>query len=88
MEGISSEAAKLIRVLGLDDAEYREFRMLLIGIIQLAVEHDSAHFTNLMKYPDNLPNLASLRPPQNSRPDGIVKSFRARRDRGELPDIY
>jgi hypothetical protein len=42
-----------------------------------------------MGYPADLPDLSSLRPPAgNSRPEGIDQSHAARRERGELLDIY
>jgi hypothetical protein len=72
----------------LDSPDYCEFRMLLIGIVRLAAAHDLSSFRMLMKYPDNLPDLASLRPPHNTRPQGVRDSFRARRDRGRLPETY
>jgi hypothetical protein len=40
----------------------------------------------LLGYPDNLPDLSRLRPPRNTRPEGVAKSFFARRKRGELPE--
>jgi|RhiMetdeSRZDD1v2_1073273.scaffolds.fasta_scaffold227619_2 HNH endonuclease len=86
--GTTPEAMRLIRKLGLDSPDYCEFRMLIIRIVQLAVAYDPSSFRMLMKYPDNLPNLASLRPPQNTRPEGVHNSFRARRDRGQLPETY
>ncbi len=40
-------------------------------------------------YPDDLPDLASLRPPGgNTLPAGIDTSHHARRSRGELPAVY
>jgi hypothetical protein len=41
-----------------------------------------------MGYPSDLPNLGASRAPQNTRPEGINVSFFARRQRGELPDVY
>ena len=46
-------------------------------------------YRELMGYPDDLPNLGRLRPPQgNVRPDGIANSCHERRKRGELPETY
>jgi len=88
IHGITPAARRVIGKLGLDSPDYREFRMLFIGIVQLAAEYDPSRFRMLMKYPDNLPDLASLQAPQNTRPQGVHESFRARRDRGELPETY
>ena len=42
----------------------------------------------LMGYPLDLPNLANCRVPENTRPEGIDDSYFARRERGELPQVY
>jgi hypothetical protein len=86
--GTQTESRRLILKLGLDDPEFREFRRLWIDIVALAKAHDPDLFRRLMKYPDDLPNLAKLRPPANSLPKGIQQSCYARRARRELPEIY
>jgi hypothetical protein len=87
IQGTDMESRKLIRKLGLDDPEFREFRKLWIDIVALA-QADPAAFHRIMKYPDNLPDLSKRRPRSNSRPDGIQQSCHARRLRGELPETY
>jgi hypothetical protein len=82
-------ARKLIELLGLNRPRLREFRALWIRIVRLAALHDSALFRRIMGYPEDLPDLSTLRPPAgNTRPDGIAQSHLARRQRGELPDTY
>lgn len=89
IEGTSPHARRLIGKLGLDGADYREFRTLWIGVVKLAATHDPDLFRRLMKYPDDLPNLESLDPPSgNSRVAGLQQSAWARRARGELPETY
>ena len=88
IEATTPDAKRLIRVLGLDDSEYCEFRQLWIGIATMARESEPALLQRLMRYPNNLPDLSKLRPPANLRPQGIQESYQARRNRGELPDIY
>jgi hypothetical protein len=88
IEGRTTESRRLIRKLGLDDAEYREFRRMWIDVVALARGRDPDLFQRLMKYPDNLPNLATLRPVGNSRPQGVRQSCYARRQRGQLPETY
>lgn len=49
----------------------------------------SALLREILRFPSDLPNLRSLKPPQgNSRPDGIAESYYERQQRGELPDTY
>jgi len=39
-------------------------------------------------FPDNLPDLRKMRPPQNRRPDGVKSCYYVLRARGNLPDVY
>lgn len=88
ISGTTPEAKRVIKVLGLDDTEYREFRKLIIGIVAMSRLHNPEIFQQLMQYPDELPNLAALRPSDNLRPEGVQESFHAQRERRELPDVY
>lgn len=86
--GATPDARRVIGKLGLDAPDYREFRMLLISIVHLAATCDPHLFRLLMQYPNDLPDLRALRPPRNTRPQGVHESFRAQRDRGQLPETY
>jgi hypothetical protein len=84
----NTEAARLIDLLGLDCRDYTEFRKLWIDIVTLARQKPEL-YQRLMGYPNDLPNLRRLKPPQgNTRPAGVEQSAFARRERGELPPIY
>ena len=87
--GRSRDARWVIRVLGLDDAEFTSYRARWNRIAALAREHDPALYQLLMGFPDDLPNLAAARPPGgNTRPEGIEASCFRRRERGEVPATY
>jgi hypothetical protein len=89
ISGNAPEARRLISLLGLNGAEYTEFRSIWLSIIALTKQHDTELYNKLMGYPDNLPNLATLRPPGgNSRPDGIERSCLAQQKQGKLPVTY
>jgi HNH endonuclease len=88
VEALNEEGEILIDILRLDNEDYRRFRYLIIQTIQSLKRGDENAFVLWMSYPDNLPDLSSLRPPSNSRPDGIKDSFFALRTRGELDEIY
>ena len=89
LEPLTSEARLLVRRLGLNNRRYCDFRKLWIGIVTLAQQAEPELFRRLMAYPDDLPDLATLRPPGgNTRPEGITESHFERRKRGDLPDIY
>jgi hypothetical protein len=83
------QGQKLIELLELNRPRLCEFRELWIRMVQLAATHDPALFRQLLRYPEDLPDLSPLRPPGgNTRPNGIAESYRARRQRGDLPDTY
>ena len=42
----------------------------------------------LLGFPDDLPDLAALRPPGNTRPAGIAQSYCTLRLQGALPATY
>lgn len=85
----TQEVARLIELLGLDCDQLAEFRMLWMGIVALAKQHEPALYQKLMGYPADLPDLAALRPPGgNMRPGGIEQSCYARRQSGTLPETY
>jgi hypothetical protein len=82
-------ARRLIRVLGLDDPEYTEFRLLWMGIVSLAEQCDPELYRKLMGFPADLPNLARLKPPGgNTRPEGVQASYLSRKKGGTLPETY
>jgi hypothetical protein len=88
IEGRSHAAWLLIRGLALDSAENVAFRRMWIDVVALARQYDPELLRRLMRYPDDLPDLARLRPPGgNSRPEGIAQSHFARRARGELAEV-
>jgi 5-methylcytosine-specific restriction endonuclease McrA len=52
-------------------------------------EEARALLRGLQGFPDNLPRLATLRPPNgNTRPEASSDSYDAKRQRGELPVTY
>jgi hypothetical protein len=89
IEGKTREAARIIRVLGLDGPRETEARLLWIGIMGLAKRSDPSLYRRLMGYPKDVPNLSSLRPPGgNTRARGIAASSFALRKDGKLSDTY
>jgi hypothetical protein len=86
IEGRTRPARRLIRVLGLDD---REFRLLWLEIVALAAREDPDLYRKLMGLPNDLPNLARLRPPGgNSRPEGMEQSYYVQKEKAILPETY
>jgi hypothetical protein len=85
---LNNQGRLLIKILRLDNYENTEFRRLILDILKLAESEKSPLYTCLLRFPDDLPDLARKKPPRNIRPQGIAESFLARRKRNELPEIY
>tara|TARA_R100000789_G_C3018623_1_gene152996 strand:- start:332 stop:793 length:462 start_codon:yes stop_codon:yes gene_type:complete len=79
---------RLIQKIDLNSPILQRWRVMWMRIVDLAKERDSTLFRQLMEFPDELPNLGRLRPPSNSRQEGIEVSWYAKRQRGQLPEIY
>ncbi len=89
IEGLTNRAKKLIQILCLNSDDFKQWRLIWIRNIELAMEYDAWQYVRLMGFPDDLPDLHLLRPPGgNSRPDGIYESYYAKREHGELPETY
>ncbi|CAN5341934.1 hypothetical protein BH10PLA2_BH10PLA2_27040 [soil metagenome] len=89
IEAHTNDAKRLVKKLALAEMPATEFRQLWIGIVNLAKQFDPDLYERLMKYPDDLPELPKLKPPQgNVRDDGISGCFFEKRRSGELPATY
>jgi hypothetical protein len=89
LHAATPEAARLIKLLGLNGKLAVEFRLLWIGIVAMAAKGDPDLYRKLMGYPDDLPDLLTLRPPSgNSRPNGVRESFYVQKQKGTLPGTY
>jgi hypothetical protein len=91
--GLSSEGKDLIDILGLDLVDPTRTRLYYIRLASLYrrspddPEIRSLYFS-MFGFPDELPDLGTLRPPENSKPDGVENSCRRQRERGTLPQAY
>lgn len=63
-------------------------RIVALAQTEQAQIDDPELYQELVGFPDNLPDLRKMKPPKNSRPEGIEESWFARRERGELPLTY
>jgi hypothetical protein len=88
LEALNDEGRLIAEILRLDSDDRRRLRRMIIATVRSLSRHDPDSFKMWMRYPDTLPDLEKLRPPTNSRPEGIDKSAFARRRRGELPEVY
>jgi hypothetical protein len=89
IETSTAEAERLVDLLGLNHESVVTYRRWWIEVIELARKHKLELYRRLMGFPDDLPDLSNLRPPEgNLRPEGVHESYFARRARGELPETY
>ena len=91
LHATTPEAARLIKLLGLNGKGAVEFRLLWIGIVALAAKGDPELHKRLMGYPgpSDLPDLTRLRPPRgNHRPEGVKQSCHSQWHHGVLPETY
>jgi HNH endonuclease len=91
VEGVNAAATRVILALDLNSPQLVRMRIMWMRIVELASESDEELLKQLTGFPEenDLPDLRRLKPPGgNARPEGIAESWRARRERGELPDHY
>ncbi len=88
IEGLNDDGKRLIEILNLDSEDQRRCRRDILLILRMASNGDQALLADLLRFPDELPDLSRKNPPNNSRPGGIRQSYFARRQRGELPEAY
>ncbi len=89
IRSLNDEGEFLIQALNLNNKDYRRFRRQWLSILSAVKQQNPSLFIELMSYPDELPNLIPLKPPSgNSRPEGVTDSYFARREKGELPEVY
>lgn len=93
LKGKTKAGKDLIGAVNLNRSELVRFRQEVLEFAQLASDNPETEiaiqYRARMTFPDNLPDLASLRPPGgNSRPEGLQSCYFAQRQRGELPASY
>ncbi|QDV67405.1 hypothetical protein Poly24_11000 [Rosistilla carotiformis] len=82
------EVKRIIQQIDLNSPKLLRWRVMWMRIVELASEHEPSLARQLMGFPDDLPDLAKLRPPSNSRPEGVGISWHAKREKGQLPASY
>ena len=90
---LSTQGKILIDAFWLNDPERVRYRDEVLRDFRyfrdrLAEPEAAALFKSKFGFPDNLPDLRKNKPRRNSRPEGIRRSYYARRQRGRLSDTY
>jgi len=82
------EVNQLIRQLDLNDPIVKSWRVTWMSIVVLAEHHKKDLYLQMAGFPKHLPDLRKLKPPRNSRKEGLDQSRFAQRECGELPGEY
>ena len=82
------DTERLIEQLDLNSPKHKEWRVQWMGIVDLAKKWDRGLYFKLVGFPRDLPDLSRLRPPLNTRKEGLKHCWFARRQRGDLPAEY
>jgi hypothetical protein len=77
-----------IEIVVLDDEQLTSFRSRLIRTMKTLYSIDIALYIEYMGYPDDICDLAGLRPASNSKPEGIKESAYYKREESTLPVVY
>jgi hypothetical protein len=93
VRGLTVHGAEQIALCRLNRPRLLEARRMMIelfSMLEACVSGEAGEFLRFLQgFPDNLPRLSTLRPPDgNMRPESIVDSCYARHQRGELPATY
>ena len=88
IEALNGHGRILIERLSLDNEENTEYRKQMLEIIRWAESQNPHRYVQLMGFPDDLPDLDTYQPPDNSRLEGVEQSWFAKRKRGVLPETY
>jgi hypothetical protein len=82
------DTQRLIRQLDLNPPRLRSWRVMWMRIVALAKDRDRGLYFRLVGFPEDHPNLRKLKPPLNTRKEGLKDSWFDRRQRGDLPEDY
>jgi hypothetical protein len=89
IEALNREGRALVHILRLDRADrVRQRRMIIEMLIDAQKTANAQRLREWLGFPDDPDDLRNLKPPANSRLEGIEESWFSRRERCELPEIY
>ena len=86
--GMTRNARMVIAVVALNSPKMIRWRKLWMQIVELAQTHDLVLLYQLLAYPDDLPDLETLKPPSNEKPQSVRGSLHVRQRNGNLPASY
>lgn len=88
VDALNPEGKKLVGVLRLNSDSNVDYRRRWIRNLSNLKVTDPVLFDEYMAFPRDLPDLRTKRVENNSKPDGALNCFFAKRERGELQSTY
>jgi hypothetical protein len=92
LTGLTAEGSLFIDKLALNGSRLVAFRRRILEGVQFLRESSDPRaapmLVAILGFPESLPDLRVLRPPRNTRPEGVGQCYFARRGRAELPTTY
>jgi hypothetical protein len=83
----------LVDILGLDLERAHGVRVKYLRLLALQRKYPNEPEVQALcqqefGFPDDLPDLIKLRPPGNTRPEGMENCYHSQREAGKLPQTY
>jgi hypothetical protein len=88
VRALNKDGEKLRQVLRLDSPHNVTERSRWIRVLDSLQKNDPVLFTEMMGFPDNLPDLRKARVPSNTKPEGVLNCYFILREKGQLPSTY
>ena len=93
VRALTARGAEQVALCRLNRPRLQEARRMMLELFSMLTASRSEEARVLLRglcgFPDNLPHIATLRPPAgNTHPEAIVNSYYTKRQRGELPATY
>jgi 5-methylcytosine-specific restriction endonuclease McrA len=86
---LNKQGKRLVNVIRLNHPRFVEERLKMLRLTKVLIEHAPDEYQKLMGFPEELPDLRTLKPPSgNRRLPGITESYFELRQQGKLPKIY
>lgn len=85
---LNRHGEKLRQALRLDSPKEVEYRSRLIRILDALQKSAPGLYQEMMRFPNDLPDLRTKRVPSNSRPEGALSCHFVLRENGLLPSTY
>jgi hypothetical protein len=88
VRALNKDGEKLRQALRLDSPQNVANRSRWMRVLDSLQKNDPVLFTEMMGFPDNLPDLRKMKAPSNTKPEGVQNCYFVLREKGQLPSTY